>query len=76
MPVQKFKSFDEASKALWNFNPGPDYYKKIARFYRLFTRISKASITHGVFKFHNLQEAEEHRILEIKIHSKIITKFQ
>lgn len=66
MPVEKFKSFDEAARALWDFNPGPDYYKKIARFYRLFSRLSSVRASHGLFKFHNLEEAEEHRNSEIK----------
>ncbi|MHB1688821.1 MAG: hypothetical protein ACYCVH_15815 [Ignavibacteriaceae bacterium] len=66
MPVQKFKSFDEASKALWNFNPGPDYYKKISAFYKLFFHLSRVRATHGIFKFRNQHEANKHRLMETK----------
>lgn len=66
MPVQKFKSFDEASRALWNFNPGHDYFRNIASFYRLSLHLSKTTATKGIFKFHNQQEANDHRLLETK----------
>ncbi len=75
MSVQKFKSLDEASKALWKFNPSEirrskkssgDYYKKVSNLYKLFARLSKFSATHGVFKFRSLEAAAEHRIIEMK----------
>jgi hypothetical protein len=62
MPVQKFKTFEEAERALWNFNPDSDYYKKLREFYKLFSRLSKFSYPKGVFKFHSLEEAEEHKM--------------
>ncbi len=66
MPVQKFKSFEDASKALWVFNPDADYYKKVSGLYKMFSRLSRLPVTPGVFKFKNLKEAQEHRTLEIK----------
>lgn len=68
MSVQKFKTFEEAEKALWNFNPDSEYYKKLRAFYKLFSKLSKFSYPKGVFKFKTLEEAEEHRINAI-IHS-------
>lgn len=72
MPVQKFKNFNEASKALWDFNPGADYYKKISSLYSLFFHLSKVSATHGIFKFRDQKEAAEHKLTEMK---KYISKF-
>ncbi len=62
MPVQKFKSFEEAEKALWNFNPDKNYYKSVSNFYRLFSRLTKIQVSKGVFKFRNHEEANEHRV--------------
>jgi hypothetical protein len=61
MPIEKFKSFEAASKAIWNLNPDDDYYKRMARFYNLVLRLSKIYVSTGIFKFHNLTEAEKHR---------------
>ena len=62
MAIQKFKTFSEAEKAIWNFSPDSDYYKNIRSFYRLFAKLSKFSYPKGVHKFRNLEEAEEHKM--------------
>jgi hypothetical protein len=62
MPIQKFKSFEEAEKALWTFKPDSEYYKRIRAFYRLFSKLSKFSYPRGVYKFRDLEEAEEHKM--------------
>lgn len=62
MTVQKYKTFEEADRALWNFNPDGEYYNKVRTFYKLFSRLSRFSYPKGVFKFRTLQEAEEHKI--------------
>ena len=67
MPVQKFKTFEEAERALWNYNPDSDYYKKLREFYKLFSKLSKFSYPKGVFKFRSLEEAEEHKMNAIII---------
>ncbi len=66
MPVQKFKSFEAASRSLWVFNPDADYFKRVAGLFKMFSRLNKFSVTHGVFKFRSLKEAEDHRTSEIK----------
>jgi hypothetical protein len=62
MSVQKFKSFEEAEKALWALNPDGAYYKKVRAFYRLFAKLSKFSYPKGVYKFRSLEEADEHKM--------------
>jgi len=62
MPIQKFKSFEEAERALWNFNPDNEYYKKLRAFYKLFSKLLKFSYPQGVFKFRSFEEAEEHKM--------------
>ncbi len=62
MPIQKFKSFEEAERALWNFNPDKEYYESVRSFYKLFAKLSKFSYPKGVFKFKTFEEAEEHKM--------------
>jgi hypothetical protein len=30
MPIYKYKSFEEAERALWNFHPDEAYFRKVA----------------------------------------------
>ena len=61
MTVQKFKTFEEAERALWNFNPDKEYFKKVSAFYALFSRLNKFSYPKGIYKFKTFEEAEEHK---------------
>jgi len=65
MPVQKFKSFEEAEKALWTSNPDDAYFKKVREFYKLFAKLSKFSYPSGVYKFRSVEEAERHKMDQI-----------
>ena len=62
MSIQKFKTFEEAEKALWNFNPDSGYYKRIGAFFKLFSKLSKFSYPNGIFKFHSFEEAQKHKM--------------
>jgi cyclopropane fatty-acyl-phospholipid synthase-like methyltransferase len=65
MTIQKFKTFEEAERALWNFKPDEKYYKQVREFYKLFAKLNKFSYPHGVFKFKTFEEAEEHKMKAI-----------
>ncbi len=62
MTVQKFKSFEEAERAQWNFHPDEKYYREMISFYKLFCKLSKFSYPKGVFKFKTFEEAEKHKM--------------
>lgn len=57
MPVYKFKSYEQARQALWNFNPDNDYFIRIARLFNLGFRLSPPVCRRGVFYFRNIEEA-------------------
>jgi hypothetical protein len=58
MPLYKFKSSEEAERALWNFNPDKNYYKKIRDFFRFAFKICRtAVIRRGLTKFRSIEES-------------------
>ncbi len=61
MPVYKYKSFDEARKALWNFHPDQNYFKQVADLWDTANKLSPIKYSKGVFKFKNITEANKHR---------------
>lgn len=61
MPVYKYKTFEDAEKALWNFHPDEKYYKKIEGLFQLAGGISAVKYPRGIFKFKTIAEANRHR---------------
>ncbi|HFE64893.1 hypothetical protein B1H10_07940 [candidate division KSB1 bacterium 4484_188] len=61
MPVYKFKTFEEAERALWNFNPDEAYYARVAELWNFANKLSPVSYPRGIFKFRSLEEANKQR---------------
>ncbi len=61
MPVYKYKSFEDAERALWNFHPDAAYYKKVAELWNFANKLHPITYPRGVFKFRTLEEANEQR---------------
>jgi hypothetical protein len=61
MPVYKYKTFAEAEKALWNFNPDETYFKQVAELWRFANKLSPITYPKGIFKFRTIEEANRHR---------------
>jgi hypothetical protein len=61
MPIEKFKTFQEAEEALWCSNPDEKYYKKIEKFLEFVHSINKPSCPPGIYKFKTIEEANRHR---------------
>jgi hypothetical protein len=61
MPVQKFKTFEEAEKALWNFYPDEEYYARVAELWDFADKLNPISCPNRVFKFRTIEEANKHR---------------
>jgi hypothetical protein len=72
MPIYKFKSFEEAEQALWNFHPDEAYFRKVADLWNFAGRLLPISCQKGIFKFKSLEAANKHRDqLELE-HAKMI----
>ncbi len=61
MPVQKFKTFEEAEKALWKVHPDEAYYDRVAELWDFANKLNPISYPKGIFKFRTIEEANKHR---------------
>jgi hypothetical protein len=61
MPVQKFKTFEEAEIALWNFKPDDAYLARVAELWDFADKLNPISYPRGLFKFKTIEEANKHR---------------
>ena len=61
MPIYKYKTFEEAERALWNFHPDEAYYEKVAELWEFANQLSPINYPRGIFKFKSIEEANKHR---------------
>lgn len=61
MSVRKFKTYEDAEKALWNFHPDENYLRRAAEFLRFASRLRPMRCEKGILKFRSIAEANRHR---------------
>jgi hypothetical protein len=61
MPVQKFKTFEDAEKALLNAHPDDAYFARVAELWNFADQLNRISYPRGIFKFKTIEEANKHR---------------
>ncbi len=61
MPIQKFKTFEEAEKALVNPYPDEAYFARVADLWNFADKLNRVSYPRGIFKFRTIEEANKHR---------------
>ena len=61
MPVYKYKSFEDAQKALWCFKTDSNYYKQLSELWNTADMLTPVNCQRGVFKFKNIVNANKHR---------------
>ena len=58
MPIKKFKSFEEAEKDLWCFEPDEEYFRRgRAMWDRAEKMRPKLRVAPGVYKYKSIEEA-------------------
>ncbi len=62
MAVLKYKTFEDAEQALWNFNPDNDFFRKIHELFVLAAKLNPVIYPRGVFKYKTFEEAQEQRL--------------
>jgi len=48
MPIYKYKTFEEAEKALWNLHPDEKYYDRIAELWDFADELSSLNYPQGI----------------------------
>ncbi len=61
MSVFKYKTFEEAERALWNFKPDENYFKRVAELWDFANQLNPICYPRGIFKFKTIEEANRHR---------------
>ncbi|MFQ6113318.1 MAG: hypothetical protein ACE5NG_04410 [bacterium] len=61
MPVFKYKTFEEAERALWNFHPDEAYFRNVAELWDFANELCPINYPKGIFKFRNIEEANKQR---------------
>ena len=61
MPVYKYKTLEDAEKALWNFEPDESYYERVAKLFEFSQKLNPIRFPKGVFKYKTLEEANRQR---------------
>jgi len=61
MPVYKYKTFEEAERALWNFHPDETYFNKVAELWSFANKLSPITYPKGIFKYRTIEEANKER---------------
>jgi hypothetical protein len=74
MPVERFRTFEEAKEALWNFKPDATYFKQLAELWNTANRLCPISYPKGVFRYKSIDEANKQRKQWELEHAKILLK--
>ncbi|MDZ7401156.1 MAG: hypothetical protein ONB37_13425 [candidate division KSB1 bacterium] len=61
MPIYKYKTFEEAEQALWNFNPDEKYLQRVEELWEFANQLNPIVYPRGIFKFKTIEEANRHR---------------
>ena len=61
MPVYKYKTFEEAERALWNFNLDEAYFSRVAELWEFANTLCPITYPKGIFKYRSIEEANRQR---------------
>lgn len=62
MPVIRYRSFEQAREALWQYRTGSDYYRQIANLFDFYDRIRPRTYPSGIFKYESLETSDRQQM--------------
>jgi hypothetical protein len=69
--IHRYRSFEEAQRALWRFETDAEYYRMLADLFHLGRRLASSTRPAGVFRFHSIEDANIERTTPPKNQGKI-----
>lgn len=57
--IQKFATFEEAEQGLYCFEPGQEYFERVARFWDFVDWVCPREYARGMFRYRSIEEANE-----------------
>ena len=61
MAIYKFRSFEEAERANWKFNPDAVYYRRLRELWEFADRLNSIKYPKGLYKYNSLDDAAKER---------------
>ncbi len=65
MPVEKFKTFEKASKSLWVKNPDSKYYETLMDLFEFWGELNTTKVKKGLMKFTSFDEFMQYKNFEV-----------
>jgi hypothetical protein len=56
MGIKKFKSFEEAERALWEFEPDQAYFNRLRNLFDLAEKFRPGKVERGIKKYRSLED--------------------
>jgi len=69
MPVYRFRSFEEARRALWRYEPDEAYYRMLSDLFELGNRLAQSAKPAGIFRFHSISEKNAEEAIAVTSHT-------
>jgi hypothetical protein len=61
MPVFRYKSFEQAQQALWQYGTGREYYRQVSNLFDFYDKL-RARTPSGIFKFESLEAFDKQKM--------------
>ncbi len=59
MPIYRYRSFEEADRALWCYKPDDHYYRRVSQLFAFAFRLKPPTCRRGVFRFKSIGDAQK-----------------
>ena len=62
MPVIRYKSFEQAQEALWQYGTGRDYYRQVSNLFDFYDKVRTCAYPSGIFKYESIEAFDRQKI--------------